>query len=81
MTKKFLLADKVTFLNQISAGCSLFLFTHSFIPLVFLLLLVCYDDLIKQMLANESELGQSMKPYAERGVRSMLYFLISNFHL
>jgi len=30
---------------------------------------VCYEDLIKQMLANESNLGQSMKPYADRGVR------------
>eukprot|EP00111_Clytia_hemisphaerica_P004674 TCONS_00013423-protein len=30
---------------------------------------VCCDDLIKQMLVNESELGQSMKPYEERGVR------------
>lgn len=30
---------------------------------------VCCDELIKQMLVNESNLGESMKPYAERGVR------------
>ena len=31
---------------------------------------VCFDELVKQTLANDSELGETMKPYAERGVTS-----------
>jgi len=38
------------------------------------LYIVCCDELIKQMLVNETELGESMKPYAERGVRSKSIF-------
>lgn len=54
------------------------LFLHLLITVV---ILVCYEDLIKQMLANESNLGQSMKPYAERGVRSMncrFFYIVYN---
>merc|ERR1719494_456788 len=32
------------------------------------LLNICFDELVKQTLANDSELGETMKPYAERGV-------------
>ena len=32
--------------------------------------LVNCDELVKQTLESESELGESMRPYADRGVRS-----------
>lgn len=38
--------------------------------LVVLFFLVNCDEVIKQMTENESKLGESMKPYIEKGVRS-----------
>ena len=38
---------------------------------------VCYEDLIDEALNDESDLGEAMKPFIEKGVMSKLYCFLA----